>query len=159
MNICLEIIRLALQFFGALAVTYLGVKWALNRYKREKMWEKHVNVYGDIISSYRKLLAILGRWRPHLSGTDLINDDEIDKLVAKYHAERDRLFDALSVGLVILPKEQAKKLDEVLGQLSRPVQEERDHLKALEAEIDAVSEALKYIIPIARRVAGSRGSK
>ena len=34
-----ELSKLAVQFIGALVITWLAVKWALSRYKAEKTWE------------------------------------------------------------------------------------------------------------------------
>lgn len=156
MSFCLEVLKLVLQCAGALLVTWLGVRFALDRYKREKMWEKHVNLYGDIISSYRKLMAVLGRWRPHFSGDYPMKDKERETLVVRYQDERDRLFDALSLGLVVLPKDQAEEINKTLGCLSRPVEESANHLEALDAELKALSDGLLYIIPLARKAAGNK---
>ncbi len=156
MNLCLEIVKIVLQCAGALLVTWLGVRFALDRYKREKMWEKHVNLYGDIISSYRKLMAVLGRWRPHFNGDYPVKENEREMLVTRYKDERDRLFDALSLGLVVLPKDQAEEINKTLGSLSRPVEDNEDPLAVLDAELKALSDGLLYIIPLARKAAGNK---
>jgi hypothetical protein len=49
-----DIVKLAIQFIGALVVARLTVQWALGRFKREKKWEREVTALADVVGALRK---------------------------------------------------------------------------------------------------------
>ena len=53
-----EIARAMATFVGALLISWLTVRWALDRFKREKRWEREAAAYADVIAA----IADLVRW-------------------------------------------------------------------------------------------------
>lgn len=50
-NWTLEGVKLAGQLGGAALIAYITVRLALTRYKNEKMWEKRLGIYADLIEA------------------------------------------------------------------------------------------------------------
>lgn len=50
-----ELLKLAIQFVGALFIAKLTVRWALARFKTEKMWERQTTALADVLSSLSEL--------------------------------------------------------------------------------------------------------
>lgn len=149
-----EIAKIAAQMGVASFVAWLTVRWALKRFKAEKSWERQLSIYTDLISALRNLAATLGRWRPHLDGTNPMSDETMGRLRERYMADRERISEALAAGLVLLPEDQALLISQIENDLNEH-REDLTHEQALEREIEIVGKAFGEAVKAARIVLGT----
>jgi hypothetical protein len=57
-----EVIKLIVQFSGALIIARLTVQWALGRFKTEKSWERQTTAFAEILASLRETIRVLDKW-------------------------------------------------------------------------------------------------
>lgn len=79
-----EGIKLALQLGGAGFVGWLGVRWALRRYKSEKTWEKRLTLYSDIVSSITEMQRVLDQFDDAEGTRRVIPEAERIELMREY---------------------------------------------------------------------------
>lgn len=151
-----EIAKIALQVTGAGVVSVITVKLAFSRYKNEKLWEKHFTVYDDIVSALRQLRATLNKWEDHFNGECEISDEERERLRDKYSSEKERLFDALSTGAIVLPIIDVAAIHVLFERLEDRNSQSLEVMEALKNEINAIQNCYDYFIPVARKAIGSR---
>lgn len=61
-TILYEVLKLVLQFGGALFIAWKAVGWALGRYKREKHWERKLQAFSEVLSALGTMNQILTQW-------------------------------------------------------------------------------------------------
>jgi len=155
-TLCIELIKIFAQTGGACLVGLVTVKLAFSRYKREKLWERNFGVYSDIVSALRQLRATLLKWELHFKGARKLTEEEQTELRDNYANEKERLFNALSVGSIGLPLVDVAAIHVLFERMENRPFQTHELLEALEHEIEAIQNCYDYFIPIAREAIGSR---
>lgn len=104
-NWLFETIKLAAQLAGALLVAWLAVRWALQRYKREKAWERRLQTYADIVQVLGDMISIQLRWIDELEGQGRFSEEYRAKLSERYQTARFKLDEVRSHAMLLLPDE------------------------------------------------------
>ena len=113
----LELIKLSLQFIGALIVARLAVKWALRRFKSEKTWERRLAAYSDVIAAVGEMRLVTDEWFDD-SLVRRERPEEYDReRRQRYAGARRRLEEAAAMAELLLPKDTADTLGNLVKEL------------------------------------------
>jgi hypothetical protein len=104
-QVVFELVKLAIQAAGAIFVARLAVRWALNRYKEEKTWERQLTAYADVIAALGDMRLIVGRWADETEGATNYTDEYKKLHQDRYRAAKRKFEEALAVASLILPKD------------------------------------------------------
>lgn len=138
-----EAIKLAIQFVGALVVARMTVRWALNRFKREKRWEREVNALADVVGALSEMRRIYGKWiDEHISGQDFA-DAYKQELEADFRAARRKYDSVFSLAALLLPSSFVSILTELQVELDG---------KRSDSYFDSVNDAWAIIDGAIRRL-------
>lgn len=97
-----EIAKLVLQFVGALFVAWCTVRWALGRFKTEKMWERQASAIAQVLSSMREMQRVLDKWYDgQIKGIDYTAAYS-QKLLDRYALAKSKLEEVSAIAIVIL---------------------------------------------------------
>lgn len=104
MIVWLEAIKLGAQLIGAVVIARLTVKWALSRYKEEKVWERKLASYSDVIAAVGEMLRVTNEW---LDDEELRRDrpDLNEERSARYSTARRKLLEVTATGRLLLSSE------------------------------------------------------
>ncbi len=154
-NLIAECVKLAIQFVGALLIARLAVRWALNRYKSEKTWERRLGAYVDAVTAISEMRLVVGKWFDHAI-MRLEISEEYNKIQGdRYKAARRRLDEGVATGLLLLPRESAELLSDLTQSL-----DDSDHFNTMEDALDhdygLLNKALGTLIAQGRTVLGVR---
>ena len=104
-QVVFELVKLAIQAAGAIFVARLAVRWALNRYKEEKTWERQLTAYADVIAALGDMRLIVGKWSDEIEGGTNYTDEYKKMHQDRYRAAKRKFEEALAVASLILPKD------------------------------------------------------
>lgn len=115
-----EFVKLAAQAGTALVVARLAVRWALSRFKQEKLWERRLSAQAEIIVALAEMRRLYGRWMDDLEshrGTD----EEVDREHRdRYRAAARQIEGAMPLAQLLLPPESSDIL--------RKLEQDRENL-------------------------------
>ena len=103
-----EAVKLAVQLIGAIIVARIAVKWALDRYKLEKMWERRLAAYVELIISLSEMRIVLALILDETDGE--LPPDPIANHRERYHSARRRLDEASGQALLVLSRNAADSI-------------------------------------------------
>ena len=136
--IVFEAVKLIAQFGGAIVVARLTVRWALSRYKSEKVWERQLVAYSDAISGISELRRLNAAWfNDALLKIDRTQDAVVQRQ-QEYKAARRKVEEAIAIGILLLPVETQEILETLLNAL-----DERGLHNTWEDELEHDGAALK----------------
>jgi hypothetical protein len=98
-----EVIKLIVQFAGALIIARLTVQWALGRFKTEKSWERQTTAFAEILASLRETIRVLDKWIGEELGEVEWSKDYKIKLEERWQKAEAQFRDAAALGMLILP--------------------------------------------------------
>lgn len=96
-----ESLRLLAQGAVAFIVARLAVRWALSRYKQEKLWERRLAAYSDIIVALSEMRRVNRLWYDDLICRRERDEDFSRQQEERYKAARLRLEETLAVGMIL----------------------------------------------------------
>ena len=102
-SFCLELIKLILQLLGAVYIARLTVRWALERFKSEKSWERQISTVADLLVAIEEMHRINGIWLDaEIEHGTLV--EERDKELRTSYREAMRNFEkGTAMAAVLLP--------------------------------------------------------
>jgi hypothetical protein len=103
-QVVFELVKLAIQAAGAIFVARLAVRWALNRYKEEKTWERQLTAYADVLAALGEMRLINGKWADEVEGGASYTPEYKQMHQERYRAARRKFDEALAVASLVLPK-------------------------------------------------------
>ncbi|MEQ8446927.1 MAG: hypothetical protein RIB57_13665 [Pelagibacterium sp.] len=109
-QIAFELLRLAAQFCGALFIAWMTVNWALGRYKREKLWERRLSAYTDLLAALDRMHYVLGQWELEELKVKSATPAQGEELRKRYQEAHRSLEEAWGVAQLLLSPEIAKLL-------------------------------------------------
>ena len=155
---CFEVLKIALQAIAAIAVARATIWPALARFKSEKLWERQLAIYSDVVAALNDLIETRDEERWQLDEGGLSRERQRDNN-QKTQAAWRKLSDARSLALIALPS-----LKPIVEQLDRDrfaidVEAEGDPWEMLSLELNALEAARRDIIEHAQRLLGFSKSK
>ena len=102
--------KLMAQAITALAVARLAVRWALDRFKQEKVWERRLSAQAEILVALAEMRRVYGRWidelEEHRNSTDELDREHRDR----YRTAARKLEEAMPLAQLLLPPETSQML-------------------------------------------------
>lgn len=145
--IWLEFLKLALQLAGALIIARLAVNWALDRYKREKLWERRLASYADVVSALGEMVRINAEWYDEaITRRDQVKADEREQ---RYKTAKRKLDEVSAVGQLLLPSRAVMVLN-LLDNDLRVQPRQHSYEDALDWQGECLDKALTSLIEIGR---------
>lgn len=152
-----EAVKLLLQFAGALFIAWKAVQWALGRYKREKLWERKLQAYSDVLSSLGSLQQILGSFEHNIAYGVRRSEDPPTEIRSRYWMARRNLEESRALAAFLLPDEAGEAIQSLIASLSRlNKMNENFSSLAVDGELSAVKKARGQIVDIGKKDLGLR---
>lgn len=145
-----QIVTLVAQFACALIIAKLAVNWALARYKSEKIWERQLAAYADVVSAIADRKVVVDRWVFEIEERTHPSEEHQDAQRRRYRAARQRFEDGVAMARLLLPDSTSTALAELerrLDQLADPYEDEH---RALVDESSALKRAVEVLVIEAR---------
>ncbi len=108
-----EFVKLAAQAITALVVARLAVRWALSRFKQEKIWDRCISAQVDILVALAELRRVYGRWIDELETHRSVTDETDREHQDRYRAAARKLEEAMPLAQLLLPPEISKTLQKL----------------------------------------------
>lgn len=105
-----EVVKLAAQALTALVVARLAVRWALSRFKQEKVWERQLAAQSDILVALAEMRRVYGRWIDQLETYSSSNEDADREHNERYRTAKRKLEEAMPLAQLLLPAEVTRVL-------------------------------------------------
>ncbi|WP_144223624.1 hypothetical protein [Mesorhizobium amorphae] len=148
----IEAVKLLLQFCGALYIAWRTVRWALRRYKDEKHWERKLTAYSELTTALATLLNIVAEWEDQEITSRPPHGFTAEALRDSYWSARQKLEEARSTAMLLLPAKIADLLDDLVTALARNDVDEshRHEVEQLDKEWKLVKDARDAIVAIGK---------
>lgn len=108
-----ECIKLAAQAITALVVARLAVRWALSRFKQEKVWERRLSAQAEILVALAEMRRVYGRWideiEMHRNSSKEADREHRDR----YRAAVRKLEEAMPLAQLLLSKNTSNLLNKL----------------------------------------------
>jgi hypothetical protein len=98
-----EVIKLIVQFVGALMLAWLTVEWALRRFKSEKMWERRTTALADVLTALRDMDRVNDEWLDDYYKQQDVGPERDAKLSERLTTARKKFENVASIAMIILP--------------------------------------------------------
>ena len=138
-----EIGKLIIQFLGALLIARLAVRWALSRYQTEKMWERRLSAYSDVMAAVGDMKRLNRLWFEDAVTQKDRPEDVREAQGERFKKARRRLNETIATANLLLPKPTQDTLAELDRALSH--MPETGYLDALDQHYSAIQSALKAL--------------
>jgi len=143
-----ELIKLGLQFAGALAIARLTVTWALSRFKTEKAWERKIASMAEVLSALREMVRVLSIQEDrHLRHAE-DNEEYENKLRERWQAAKLKFEAVSAVAILILPQEAADRIQHLEDKLANAKHE--SWFDEIQHDYAAVAECMTWLIDHAK---------
>ncbi|WP_156460504.1 hypothetical protein [Devosia sp. Root635] len=140
-----ETAKLIAQLGGALLIAWLTVRWALGRYKSEKMWEREAAAMFDVLGAIADMKDVNSEWLNQLlrdqNAEEMINADagvEAERdaaLLSRWRDAKRRLDGVSAVASVVLSPKAEEALGKLNASLSRPFEDYIDDLTSTDTAL------------------------
>lgn len=111
MSIWLELLKLAAQLVGAIVVAKFAVKWALERFKSEKSWERQVTALVDVVTAMGAMERVARRWLDDYYSESKSTDAYMDQLQKLHRDAELKVQEVSAAARLILPKTLADHIE------------------------------------------------
>lgn len=153
MDLVAETGKLVVQVGAAIFVARLAVIWALERYKAEKLWDRRLAAYSDVVASLSEMRKIVSDWADEvLTRTDSAEEVQNQRREG-YQFARRRLDEVLATGQLLLPEVSQDALVEMDLALGRYIPN-GDAYTHLDRDLDVITKALVTIVGQGRKELG-----
>ncbi|WP_281978558.1 hypothetical protein [Pseudorhizobium flavum] len=105
-----EIGKLLAQIGAAAVVAWLGVRWALTRYKSERLWDRRLALYTELLTSITDMQRVLDRQENAEATKRFYPDDQWRQLLTDYDLSLKAIVNAVGQCEVLLSQQVAEKL-------------------------------------------------
>ena len=143
-----EIVKLCLQFAGALLIARLTVSWALGRFKTEKSWERKVTAMADVLSALREMLRVLSIWEDREIRKASENERYEAELRQRWQTAEEKFKEVSSVAILVLPQEVADRIEALEKALAN--RQHESWFDEIEANSVAISAAMTWLVDHAK---------
>lgn len=152
-QVLFEVFKLVAQFVGALIIARQAVKWALGRYKSEKIWERRMSAYTDLLVSLAQMDQVLGLWELDALSVPLnLSDEEEADILRRYNGARQSIEEAWGAAQIILPDDVATMLASFSTDIDNARHRGRhDRMEAIGEEWVILQKARNKIVAAAKK--------
>jgi hypothetical protein len=149
-----EVAKLVAQLGGALLIAWLTVRWALGRYKSEKMWERRTTALFDLLTAISEVHRVNSEWLQQ----ELLRHDYAEhyseRLTSAFWSGKQRIDEIASITDILLP-EAREAIATLRAELDKDRPVDDSYQEMLEQRIAALAKARDSLVSIGRaRVKG-----
>lgn len=105
-----ECVKLAAQAITALVIARLAVRWALSRFKQEKVWERRLSAQADIVIALAEMRRVYGRWIDEIEMYRNSSKESDREHRDRYRAAVRKLEEAMPLAQILLSEDTSKLL-------------------------------------------------
>ncbi len=152
----LEAVKLIAQLGGAAGIGWIGVRWALARYKSEKTWERRLAAYTDIVSALTEMQRVLSEWQKYEETNTDPGESNKARLREEYRlAERNALA-VKGLAELLLPEKVASVLKSLPVDLDNASYRAGTWYESVDNRWGVVEDAKEQIVSLAKIELGIR---
>jgi len=144
-----ELAKMAAQFVGALAIAWLAVRWALGRYKTEKLWERQTAALFDLLTAVAEVQRVNSEWLQQELLKHNFTEKYSERLSSAYWNGKQRIDEVASITDILLP-EAREPISDLRAALDRNEPPEESYQETLELTELALARARDSLIEIGR---------
>jgi hypothetical protein len=145
-----EIAKLGAQLAGAAFVGWIGVRWALARYKAEKIWDRRLSAYTEVISAFAQMQRVLAEWEDVAITHRDPSEEETSQLKQEYEVAEKSMRAVQGIAELLLPAEISSILQAIERDLYRASQQAETWFDSIDARWAVIEEAKKKIVEISK---------
>lgn len=108
-----ECVKLAAQAITALVVARLAVRWALSRFKQEKVWERRLSAQAEILVALAEMRRVYGRWIDEIEMHRNASKETDGEHRDRYRAAVRKLEEAMALAQLLLSTDTSKVLQKL----------------------------------------------
>lgn len=97
--------RTIMGLFGALIVAYITVQLAIRRYKTEKLWERRLGIYSDLIEGLTEMQRLDEIWYYMAFEDGSRSEEYVTELHSRMKSARSRFDSAAALAQMLLSDE------------------------------------------------------
>ena len=147
-----EIVKLALQLGGALLIARMAVRWALARYKSEKLWERQTLALAEVLQAVTELDRINSVYFHAEITHSQIENDVREALWKGIQAAEKQFQKVAATAAIILPASMSLTIEKIEKDYYRTRESQYDDfMEQLEAEAKLFSEARESLVRLGQR--------
>ncbi|MGO6665140.1 hypothetical protein [Rhizobium ruizarguesonis] len=150
-----EIAKLGAQLSGAAFVGWIAVRWALARYKAEKIWDRRLSAYTEVISAFAQMQRVLAEWEDVAITHRDPSDDETSQLRQEYDVAEKSIRAVQGIAELLLPAEISSILQTIERDLYRAAQGADTWFGSIDARWAVIEEAKTKIVKISKSELGT----
>jgi hypothetical protein len=144
-QIIFEAAKLLGQLVGAIFVAWLTVRWALARYKQEKLWERRLGIYSEIIANLAEMRRTCEVLFEHHVRIHPITSEHEKVLGERYRAAKRRFEEAAAGASLTLPPRTIAVIQALQTALERLFTRELNIADAEDEEYGLLDKAIKEL--------------
>lgn len=145
-----ECIKLIAQASTAWVVARFTVRWALSRFKQEKVWERQLSAQADILIALAEIRRLYALWIDEIETRTWSGEEGDREHRERYRAAARKLEEAMPLAQLFLPEE----VGEILTKLERDRDsvDTGDRYSDYSCEYGMIDEAITKIVERGRRL-------
>ena len=146
-----ESLKLAAQIIAAVAVGWLAVRWALRRYKSEKLWERRLAAYCDLTTALGEMYRLNQQWIGDIEDSRMMPSEESERRYERYRLAHLKFDEVASVARLILPQSGQNQIARYeIAMARRP--DFTTRYVALEHDAIVIAETMEAVVRNGREV-------
>jgi len=123
----------------------ITVRLALRRFRAERIWEKRLEAYIQVVVALNGMLRVVGQWiDEHIERHELTEATK-EARRKQYHECHRKLLEVRAIADLLLSTNTAKLLGDLVNKLDSPARAD-DYFSSLDAEYGLIREATERII-------------
>lgn len=150
-QVLLESVKLAAQLLGAVAVARLTVKWALSRYKSEKVWERRLVAYAALVTAVSEMRRINEGWMFEEESGRSTTDEYRETQSRRYSDAARKVAEESAIARLLLPASTSTILDKMDSQMAEDTPD-MGYYERLDIDGHALHTALEALIVDGRTI-------
>ena len=103
----------------SIITSYLTVKFSMNQFFSQRMWEKKADAYSCIIEHLSYLQYYFGEWDDEVLGIKKLEDKDRKRLYKGYSQAKESITKAAATGAYIVSEDTASALEKFLCELEK----------------------------------------
>jgi hypothetical protein len=116
-RLALEILKIGTPLIGAWFIAKQAVKWALDRYKDEKMWERRLITHAEAIEAVTAMASVVRTFKDEGEAQTFSKAEVTTERLQRYRTSREKLELAAAISVVLLPAETGNVLSKLVFDL------------------------------------------
>jgi len=145
----MDLAKLGLQLLGTLFVAWCAVGWALQRFKKEKRWERKVEALARVIHALAEMDRVTFKWIQEVAEERPYLEQYSAELRGRYKEARRELERTASIASILLSQDINGAIRDLLRHLDRGAGE--DWIESLWEDGREIEKTLQTVVSYGRK--------